>query len=50
MGTDGRLYFHERILRGGVNNLLFWENYGKDNARIYQVDGFNPCEIKKVKD
>lgn len=48
MGTGGRSYFHERVLRGGVSKECFWENFDDaEKKRIYQVTGYVPCEIKE---
>ena len=45
MGKDGRLYFHEKVLRGGVERECFWENFDdKVKRRIYLVNGFSSFE------
>lgn len=48
MGTEGRQYFHEKVLRGGVGKGCFWENFdNQEKRRIYRVNGFCPCEIEE---
>jgi len=43
MEKDGRLYFHERVLRGGVDDRCFWENFDDiEKRRIYRVVGYFP--------